>query len=296
MTITVFTPTYNRKHIIGKLYQSLLRQTEKDFEWLVVDDGSTDETNKWFEEICNRENPFPIRYIYQENGGKHRAINRGVQEAQGELFFIVDSDDFLTDDAIEKMLGWANQVRGLEKCAGVSGTSGYNALARIGEYFDDKAEYIDATNLEREKYRLLGDKTEAYYTEILKRYPFPEFEGETFLTEEVVWNKIAQDGYFLRWYPDIIYIVEYLPGGLTQSGNEKNKKNPQGILYWSKQLLQIHKRGFKKRTLAINRYYQCVKDKKSIEEIAEELGVSVIRCRIAVWTVKIGKCIKKILG
>lgn len=98
--ITIFTPTYNRAYRLPNLYKSLQEQTCKDFEWLVVDDGSTDNTSKLFEQWQAEENSFPIRYFKQPNGGKHRAINRGVKEAKGELFFIVDSDDTLSSNAI----------------------------------------------------------------------------------------------------------------------------------------------------------------------------------------------------
>ena len=101
--ITVFTPTYNRAYIIENLYKSLQRQTFKDFEWLVIDDGSTDNTEELFASWTN-EISFPVRYIKQQNGGKHRAINRGVKEANGELFFIVDCDDYLREDAVETIL------------------------------------------------------------------------------------------------------------------------------------------------------------------------------------------------
>jgi glycosyltransferase involved in cell wall biosynthesis len=291
--ITVFTPAYNRKYIIDKLYQSLLCQTSFDFEWLIVDDGSTDDTKGYFDEICAKDNPFPIRYFYKENGGKHKAINYGVERAQGEVFFIVDSDDSLTPDAIEKIGVWAGQVCGEENCAGVAGTRGYTKENRIGSYYDERAEYIDATNLEREKYNLLGDKAEAYFTRVLKKYPFPEFENERFLTEEVVWNQIAMDGLYLRWYPDIIYIGDYLGDGLTKAGDKKYQDNPKGTLLWSKQQLAIYKKGFKKRTLAINRYYKAVKGKKSVKEMAKELGVSACRCRIAIFTVKVGKLLTR---
>ena len=106
--ITVFTPTFNRGHLIDTLYQSLLKQTNKDFEWIVIDDGSTDRTEAYFTEILAKHNPFEIIYRTQPNGGKHRAINAGVQIAKGELFFIVDSDDYLTEDAIEKLSEWRN--------------------------------------------------------------------------------------------------------------------------------------------------------------------------------------------
>ena len=101
MRITVFTPTYNRGYIIENLYQSLRRQSFRDFEWLVVDDGSGDSTAALFAHFQQEENFFPIRYIKTENGGKHRAINKGVSMAAGDLFFIVDSDDCLPEDALQ---------------------------------------------------------------------------------------------------------------------------------------------------------------------------------------------------
>ena len=93
--ITVFTPTYNRCYIIGALYESLKKQTFQDFEWIVVDDGSTDDTEAFFAEILKEEHFFDISYVKVENGGKHRAINQGLSMAKGELFFIVDSDDYV---------------------------------------------------------------------------------------------------------------------------------------------------------------------------------------------------------
>ena len=106
--ITVFNPTYNRAYIIETLYRSLQRQTYRDFEWLVVDDGSADNTKELFETWQQEDNFFPIRYVKQENGGKCRAINHGLELADGELFFTVDSDDYLTDDALEKVAAWCS--------------------------------------------------------------------------------------------------------------------------------------------------------------------------------------------
>ena len=100
--ITVFTPSFNRAHLLSRLYDSLLKQTTNDFEWLIVDDGSTDDTETKVEEFINK-GELPIRYYKQQNGGKHRAINTGVQLASGELFFIVDSDDGLVHDCIQKV-------------------------------------------------------------------------------------------------------------------------------------------------------------------------------------------------
>ena len=108
--VTVFTPTYNRAYILGDLYHSLQRQTCMDFEWLIVDDGSADDTKALVASWQGEKNPFPIRSVYQENGGKCRAINRGLKEADGRLFFTVDSDDYLTDDAIEKVIRWEGEL------------------------------------------------------------------------------------------------------------------------------------------------------------------------------------------
>ena len=118
--ITVFTPTYNRAYIIENLYQSLRKQTYTDFEWLVVDDGSADNTQELFEGWQQEDNPFPIRYVKQENGGKCRAINHGLKLARGELFFTVDSDDYLTDDALEKILRWEAELPKDENFCGFS--------------------------------------------------------------------------------------------------------------------------------------------------------------------------------
>ena len=194
MLITIFTPTYNRRQLIERLYQSLLSQTAKNFEWIVVDDGSTDNTEKYFSELLSKSQPFPIRYIKQPNGGKHRAINHGVQLANGELFFTVDSDDYLTKDAVEKVIKWAKSLDNSHKWAGVAGLRGDYNLNIIGER-NNLSYYIDAKNTERRQNNLQGDKPEIYFTEILKKFPFPEIPGENFISEEIVSNKLARNGY-----------------------------------------------------------------------------------------------------
>lgn len=289
--ITVFTPTFNRVYIIDKLYKSLLAQTVTDFEWLVVDDGSTDNTEEYFAEISNNQNPFNIVYVKQQNGGKHRAINRGVQLAHGELFFIVDSDDYLLENAVEKLIQWQNDLDNNKKWAGISGARGYTSEKYVGGMHSAES-FVDCKNTERESYNLYGDKAEAYFTDVLRQYPFPEFEGENFITEEVVWNAIALDGYYLRWYKDIIYICDYLEDGLTKSGNKKNINNPQGVLYWARQQIKIYPNSVKKKLRAVNVYRESVPDKK-VKIIAKELGVSHACVNLA--KVAIG-CYRKMKG
>ncbi len=288
--ITVFTPTYNRAYILENLYKSLLSQTSKNFEWVVVDDGSVDDTASFFNTIKKNDNPFQITYVVQSNGGKHRAVNHGVRLAKGEVFFIVDSDDYLTNDAIEKIENWINSLPQGDKWAGVSGLKGYSLTETVGGEHRGKEGFVDATNLEREKYNLHGDKAEAYFTEVLKKYPFPEFEGENFITEEVVWNAIAYDGYKIRWYNEIIYVCEYLEDGLTKNADEKWKKNSQGTLLWAKNQILYFKHNLKKQMSAIKKYFTIVKDKKTHKEIAKELNVSLLKLKL---TLMVSKILKK---
>ena len=229
--ITVFTPTFNRGYIIGNLFDSLKNQTNKNFEWIVIDDGSEDNTLDIFEGILKEECEFPITYRKVENGGKHRAINKAVQMAAYDAFFIVDSDDSLLPDAIEKVDKWFSFISGDPRFAGVAGLKGFTADDPVGGYGAFEGEYIDATNLERDKYNLNLDKAEVYKTEILKKYQFPEFEGENFLTEAVVWNKIAKAGYLIRWYNEVIYLCDYLEDGLSKNANSRIMDNPIGYSY-----------------------------------------------------------------
>lgn len=223
--ITVFTPTYNRAHLLTRLYESLCRQTYKDFEWIIVDDGSTDKTESLIKNFELRiktngscgNSEFKgldgIRYIRQINGGKHRAINRGVREARGELFFIVDSDDWLPDDALQHIAELYETVKGDLTFAGVSGHRGYPDGSVVGS--GQTEDYIDANALDiRYKHHITGDLNEVFRTEVLREMPFPEFEGEKFCPEALVWNRIAQK-YKLRYSKAITYIADYQPGGLT---------------------------------------------------------------------------------
>ena len=148
---TVFTPTYNRAYILPKLYHSLREQTCKDFEWMIVDDGSTDDTGKLVAQWEEQNNGFDIRYCKVSNGGKPRAINFGIAKASGEFFFMVDSDDRLTTDAVQKMLLWCKEIEDDPTFVGVGAARGYPD----GSYLKGTAPrtnehgYVDATNLDR---------------------------------------------------------------------------------------------------------------------------------------------------
>ena len=223
--ITVFTPTYNRAYTIEALYRSLQRQRFADFEWLVVDDGSSDQTEELFAAWAKEENPFPIRYYQQENGGKCRAINRGLDLARGELFFNVDSDDYLTDDALQKVAAWEQSLPEGKPYCGFAGNLGTAPDVTPNTPLDGG--FYDGTAFDR--YGIVdGERACVFYTQVHRKYKYPEFPGETFLTEAVAWNRMAGDGYVMRFYNDIICIYEYRPDGLTNSGYQLFLDNPQG--------------------------------------------------------------------
>ena len=241
--LTVFTPTYNRGYLLNNLFESLLKQNIKNFEWIIVDDESTDDTEKIISEWSRRNNNFPIRYLKQQHGGKHRAINKGIKLAKGKFFFIVDSDDSLIENATELVEKWCKEIEDRKDIAGVSGMKISKGLFLGGDPKIDKGHnWVEASNLEREKYHLGGDKAEVYKTDILKKYSFPEFEGEYFITEAVCWNAIAADGYKIRWYSQPIYQCEYLEDGLTKNdanGISGSIENYKGYCYYISQCLKV---------------------------------------------------------
>ena len=228
--ITIFTPTYNRGYILPKLYDSLKRQSSTDFEWIIVDDGSIDETEKVVSEWQREKNAFNITFAKQENAGKHIAINKGVSLAKGEWFFIVDSDDYIVDNAVENINQWVLDCN-CDKFAGVAGTKITNSNSTIGGEVAFKTPFVDCKNNERERYGLGGDKAEVYKTSILRKYPFPQFVGEKFLSECAVWDHIAIDGLKIRWFNSPLMICNYLPDGLTAKVKRLELDNFQGYTY-----------------------------------------------------------------
>ncbi len=175
-TLTIFTPTYNRAHTINRTYESLLRQTCKDFEWLIIDDGSTDNTrglvNGWI-----KENKIPIRYIYKENGGLYTGYNTAYDNINTELCVCIDSDDFMPDNAVEIIIDhWVKY--GGEDYAGITGLDFLLDGTPIGGYFppDFKEGYfIDY----KRKYQHHGDTKQVMRTDIMKSVaPMTGFPGE----------------------------------------------------------------------------------------------------------------------
>lgn len=222
MLITVFTPTYNRYYTLTRLYNSLCAQTNKNFEWLIVDDGSTDDTETLIRKFIPEG--FSIRYYKQVNGGKHRAINRAVSLAQGDWFFIVDSDDYLRDDAVDVLQKAISDIEGKEDFCAVVANRVFPSNKVIGT--NCNYEILDTDFLSyRTKYKIVGDRAEVVRTKVMKEFPFPEISGENFCPEGIVWNRIAQK-YKARYINRNIYYCEYLYGGLTDKAELLKKQNP----------------------------------------------------------------------
>lgn len=270
--ITVFTPLYNRKALLPRLYESLTKQTSFSFEWVICDDCSTDGSYELAKELEEKEDRFPIRVFRAErNGGKHRAVNIGAAQARGFLFFIVDSDDLLTPDAIEKVFAWEKTIRGDNRFAGLGFLRADLSFQSLGTSFAEQ--FCDCTCLEREAHNISGDKAEVIYTGFFKKYPFPEFAGETFLSEAVVWDRIAHDGYQIRWINESIYLCEYQPGGLTANWEKNLARNPEGFALWLKQKMDFLPCAGYRRFEAVYGYYYTVNlcQKRSLKYACRQL-------------------------
>lgn len=209
---TVFTATYNRADFLPGLFQSLCQQTCRDFEWVIVDDGSDDDTAGVVHRFdCTAD--FPITYEVQKHSGKHTAINLGVQLARGRFFGVADSDDYYTPDALEHCLYQYVQipVRKRHRFVGMTGLCATPAGKLIGSKFPTQVFDSDALGLVA--YRVQGDKAGFLLTNILKRFPFPEDLG-SFVPEGLIWNRIARH-YSTRYFNEIVMVRDYQPNGLS---------------------------------------------------------------------------------
>lgn len=271
--VTVFTPVYNRSYIIDQLYESLKKQTDTDFEWIIIDDGSTDDLREKVEEWLKHDNPFRLYYQYFANGGKHRAINRAVHMAKGEAFFVVDSDDYVSEDAVEFIGEKFKEIADNDKIAAISGLKAYYNGVVIGGMPQIK-EAVDAFVFEAGKYGLGGDKAEVYKTNLLRKYPFSEYEGENFLQEGTVWNRIALDGYKIRYYNKVIYYAEYRADGLSRNSYENLINSPRG---WAESL-RVRKKYKDPQVYKELIHYCYLHLKSGKERICELLDISNVEC------------------
>lgn len=257
--ITILTPTYNRASLLPRLFDSLLRQTNKDFEWIVVDDGSTDDTREVvanLKEKCG--GAFPMGYVYKANGGKHMAINIGAERARGELLFIADSDDLLIDDALETV---ANSWLDISDDKSFAGIAGLDITMDTREVIGSglPQEHIDCNAIDiRYRHHVTGDMKEVFRTEVLREFPFPEFAGERFCPEQLVWFRMARR-YRLRYINKPIYIADYQPDGITAGITRARMRNPSASMLTYAELTECPVPFLVKVKAAINfwRFWHC---------------------------------------
>lgn len=209
--ITVFTPAYNRGNLIHNLYESLLRQTCKDFKWLVIDDGSTDGTRDvirpWIEEA-----KIEIRYVYKENGGLHTGYNKAIELMDTELSVCIDSDDWMPDDAIERILSVWDRVKG-DNIAGLIGLDFTADGGIIGDHLPD-GQVIDPIDLLASKTNR-GDKKYVVRTDLYKKVaPMPAFKGEKNFNPHYMILKLSAEYRFVAVDAPLC-IVDYQPDGMS---------------------------------------------------------------------------------
>lgn len=248
-TLTIFTPAYNRARTISRTYESLCRQTCKDFEWLVIDDGSTDNTKELVQSWI-KENKIPIRYIYQVNQGMHGAHNTAYHNITTELNTCIDSDDYMPDDAVEHIINlW--KKKGSEKYAGIIGLDQDVHEQIIGTEFPKEMNETTLTGF----YSLggKGDKKLVYRTEIINRYPdYPVFSGEKYVGLNYKYMLIDQD-YPLLTLNNPLVIVDYQPDGSSFGMYRQYWNNPKGFAFLRKTEMVLTK-SWKRRFMCCIHY------------------------------------------
>lgn len=237
MILTILTPTYNRAGTLKKAYESLCEQINKNFQWLIIDDGSRDDTEQLAKSFISDE-ILTIEYYKKENGGKHTALNYSHQYIKGEWVLILDSDDWLLPNAVEDVFEYIKKYDKNKKIGILSLRRGYDVDFVIGpneEKTEFQSNYIDY----RINKNIQGDQCEVIRAEVFKSIIFPEYKYERFVGEDYLWINAAKK-YDTVYINKIIYICEYLENGLTRSGRKMRIKNPlggmlHGSLYWSKE-------------------------------------------------------------
>ena len=273
--ITVLTPSYNRGDLLKNLYQSLREQIFDDFEWIVVDDGSTDSTSEIITHF-KEDKTIVIKYIKQSNGGKHTAINAGVKISTGELIIIVDSDDTLPKDSLLIINNQYLKIREDATVGGVCGLMAHHDNIVIGNCNLLPQGNISSIDM-RFKYGFLGDVCEVFKTDVLREFPFPEIYNEKFCPEDLVWNRIARK-YTLYFFNQVVYYRDYLDGGLTSKIVKIRMKSPIASTICYGEMLDLDIPIKSKIKAAINywRFYLCIKNKSKAEKKIAPLWICLL--------------------
>ncbi len=227
--LTIFTPTYNRAYCLDNCYQSLIKQSNQNFIWLIIDDGSTDDTKSLVEGWIS-ENKIDIQYYYQENQGMHGGHNAAYRLIETELNVCIDSDDFMPDNAVEKIVDYWNQADKSDKIAGFIGLDAYQNGEIIGDKIPNHLKYTTLEELHN-KYKIRGDKKLVYKTSVVKSYPsYPIFEEERFVPLGTLYLLIDKT-YKLGCLNEVLCVVEYLEDGSSRNIVKQYYRHPRGFRY-----------------------------------------------------------------
>lgn len=232
--LSIVTPAYNRAHLLRRCYESLTSQTDDRYEWIVVDDGSADDTREVMAQFISSGN-MRIQYVYKENGGKHTALNASHPFIRGRYVLILDSDDYLTPDAVERVMNGWNELRD-DPSVGTIVFLRSDPSGRALAYGAEEKTPGDYRVLKRIGV-LSGDFCETFRADLFVRFPYSAFEGERFLSESELWNRLAEAGYRCVYINQAIYICEYLEDGLTSAGRRMRIRNPLGGMCTSEHFL-----------------------------------------------------------
>lgn len=268
--VTVLTATYNRRKNLPQLYKSLCKQTNMNFQWLIIDDGSTDDTEQYVKSLV--PNGFFIEYHKKSNGGKHTALNYSHQFIKGKFVFMVDSDDFIIETAIEKII---NMWKNYEKSTDI-GVLSFRKQINNGQILSEVVQepYVDDDISYRVNNNINGDRCEIIKSDLFKKYPLPEFRGEKFMGEGWLFRNIAYS-YKTVYLNEPLYICEYLENGLSKNGRLLRMKCPYGMMENCKSFFvpQVCRKQQIKQQIAFWTYGFCAD--LSIKEIAKRSGKRV---------------------
>ncbi|GAA3641554.1 glycosyltransferase family 2 protein [Flavivirga jejuensis] len=238
-TITVFTPTYNRAYCLHKCYESLIAQSNQDFVWLIIDDGSTDDTQGLVESWI-KENKIDIQYHFQENLGMHGGHNAAYRLIETTLNVCIDSDDCMAEEAIEKILNAWDRIKDKPNFAGLVGLDADESGAIIGTKIPETIKETTLYELYN-THKVLGDKKLVYRTEVVKKYPpYPIYEGERFVPLGYLYQLIDQD-YKLLPVNDVFCVVEYMEDGSSMNMLKQYRRHPKGFAFSRKSRMRLAK-------------------------------------------------------
>jgi glycosyltransferase involved in cell wall biosynthesis len=240
MRFSIVTPTYNRAHLLPRVYDSLCSQTLHDIEWIVVDDGSSDGTPTLVAQIAANA-PFPVKYVWQANAGKHVALNRGMREVNGFFVGILDSDDAYSNDALERCWALWESIPSTRRSifAGITALVASPDGQIVGKRYP--ADVLDSDSIEiRTEYCITGDKRGFLRAEVLREFPFPEDLGK-FVTEGLIWNRMALR-YKTRFVNEVWGLADYQLDGLSAGGEQLRANSPLAARLYYQELLASGRR------------------------------------------------------